>query len=248
MTTYDFDRANQYFRDRMAFTTGVHELDLLIHSRKDPATYQVVDLRAPEHFAAGHAPGAINLPRGKWSNPKGLKKDATLYLYCYNQTCHLAPEAAVGRLLCDGRPSCWFNSFAAEYAADQFRVQVFRHLDDAAVANPEDVAIAIVIGLPALGLRLAPCLCDYEVALGHEVVDGGMDAPLELPEQRLDDLAQQCLLALETAGVPGAAHGGPCDTVIQQRHALPDIATIACLEEAPDDLLVSLEVHVVLPV
>jgi rhodanese-related sulfurtransferase len=95
MTTYDFDRANQYFRDRMAFTTGVHELDLLIHSRKDPATYQVVDLRAPEHFAAGHAPGAINLPRGKWSNPKGLKKDATLYLYCYNQTCHLAPEAAV---------------------------------------------------------------------------------------------------------------------------------------------------------
>lgn len=95
MNTYDLDRAQQYFRDRMAFTTGVHELDLLVNSRKNPATYQVVDVRQPEDFAKAHVPGAINLPRGKWQDPKGLKKDATLYLYCYNQTCHLAADAAV---------------------------------------------------------------------------------------------------------------------------------------------------------
>jgi rhodanese-related sulfurtransferase len=95
MNTYDLDRAQQYFRDRMAFTTGVHELDLLISSRKDPATYQVIDVRQPEDYAKAHVPGAINLPRGKWQGPKGLKKEATLYLYCYNQTCHLAADAAV---------------------------------------------------------------------------------------------------------------------------------------------------------
>lgn len=95
MKHYDFDQARDYFRDKMAFTTGSHELELLINSRADPDRYQVVDVRYPADFAAGHVPGAINLPKGKWKNAGGLTKDATLYLYCYNPTCHLAAEAAV---------------------------------------------------------------------------------------------------------------------------------------------------------
>ncbi len=39
-------------------------------------------------------PGAVNLPKGRWRNPQALNKDATLYLYCYNPTCHMAAEAA----------------------------------------------------------------------------------------------------------------------------------------------------------
>ncbi|MGB5354720.1 MAG: rhodanese-like domain-containing protein [Woeseia sp.] len=95
MKTYDTKKALEHFRARVDFTTGSHELEVLINSKKDPATYQVVDVRYPSDFFAGHVPGAINLPKGKWQNPKGLTKDATLYLYCYNPTCHLAAEAAV---------------------------------------------------------------------------------------------------------------------------------------------------------
>ncbi|HEY4542871.1 MAG TPA: rhodanese-like domain-containing protein [Noviherbaspirillum sp.] len=94
MQTYDTNRANQYFRDKLAFTTGVHELEVMLSSPA-PAPYQVVDVRYPTDFAASHVPKAVNLPRGKWDNPRGLSKETTLYLYCYNQTCHLAAEAAV---------------------------------------------------------------------------------------------------------------------------------------------------------
>lgn len=95
MKHYDSSRAADYFADKMAFTTGSHELELLVNSRANRDRYQVVDVRYPSDFAAGHVPGAINLPKGKWRNPQGLKQDATLYLYCYNPTCHLAAEAAV---------------------------------------------------------------------------------------------------------------------------------------------------------
>jgi len=95
MSTYDFAKASDYFRDRVAFTTGSHELEVLINGNADPASFQVIDVRYPADFAAGHVPGAINLPNGRWRNPKGLKKDATLYLVCYNPTCHLAAAAAV---------------------------------------------------------------------------------------------------------------------------------------------------------
>ena len=96
---YDFERALAAFQDRVDFTTGTHELDVLIGSDADPATYQVVDVRFPDDFAQGHVPGAINLPMAKWGQQRyieeHLDRDATLYLYCYNPTCHLAAQAAV---------------------------------------------------------------------------------------------------------------------------------------------------------
>lgn len=92
MSNYDLARAREHFASRLAFTTGVHELDWLIqHPQGD---FTVVDVRFPGDFAAGHVPGATNLPKGKWQNAKGLRKGATHYLYCYDQTCHLAAEAA----------------------------------------------------------------------------------------------------------------------------------------------------------
>jgi hypothetical protein len=44
---YDFDRAQTFFQDRLSFTTGTHELEVLINSDADPASYQVVDVRFP---------------------------------------------------------------------------------------------------------------------------------------------------------------------------------------------------------
>jgi rhodanese-related sulfurtransferase len=95
---YDFERARAHFEDRNAFTTGTHELQVLkTDGKTDPASYQVIDVRFPDDYATGHVPGAINLPMAKWGQSRHLEtvlnKDATLYLYCYNATCHLAAQA-----------------------------------------------------------------------------------------------------------------------------------------------------------
>ncbi|MCP1726578.1 rhodanese-related sulfurtransferase [Natronospira proteinivora] len=99
LNTYDFDLARRFFEDRIAFTTGTHELSLLLDGEADSDSYQVLDVRFPEDYAKGHVPSAINLPMPKWENKrhieKHLKKDATLYLYCYTATCHLAAQAAL---------------------------------------------------------------------------------------------------------------------------------------------------------
>ena len=93
MSAYDLTKAQEHFRSRLAFTTGVHELDYLV--QQNQGDFVVVDVRFPSDYAAGHVPGAVNLPKGKWVNPKGLRKDALHYVYCYDQTCHMAAEAAV---------------------------------------------------------------------------------------------------------------------------------------------------------
>lgn len=96
---YDFDRAQAFFQDRIQFTTGTHELEVLLNSDADPAGYQVVDVRFPDDYAQSRIPGAINLPMPKWGNQRHLEekldKNATLYVYCYTPTCHLAAQAAV---------------------------------------------------------------------------------------------------------------------------------------------------------
>jgi rhodanese-related sulfurtransferase len=97
---YDFAAAAAHFAARNALTTGPHELSGVLE-RKEPVV--VVDLRFPTDFRKAHVPGAINLPKGKWSNPEGLAKDRLNVLYCYDATCHLAAEAA-RELVAQGYP------------------------------------------------------------------------------------------------------------------------------------------------
>ena len=40
-------------------------------------------------------PGAINLPKDRWHDPRGLSKNKTNVVYCYTQQCHLAANACV---------------------------------------------------------------------------------------------------------------------------------------------------------
>jgi rhodanese-related sulfurtransferase len=87
---YDTVRAKAYFEDKLAFTTDPVELKRLIESGQEIV---VVDVRAEEDFAKGHVPGAINLPKGTWENPQGLRKERNNIVYCYTQTCHLAAQA-----------------------------------------------------------------------------------------------------------------------------------------------------------
>ena len=92
MKNYDLQQAQEHFAARLAYTTGVHELEVMVNAGK--GGFQVVDVRFPKDFAQGHVPGAINLPRGKWQNP-ALRKDQPVYVYCYDQTCHMAAEASL---------------------------------------------------------------------------------------------------------------------------------------------------------
>ena len=89
---YDFTAARAFFVQKAAATTGPHELQGMLDQKADIV---VVDVRYPGDFRKSHIPGAVNLPKGKWHKPEGLSKDKLNVLYCYNQQCHLATEAAL---------------------------------------------------------------------------------------------------------------------------------------------------------
>ena len=91
MKSYDFESAKRHFAARNAFTTGPHELTGMIDRNADIV---VVDVRLPSDYRKGHVPGAINLPNGRWDSAAGLSRDKLNVLYCYNETCHLASQAA----------------------------------------------------------------------------------------------------------------------------------------------------------
>lgn len=88
----DPKHARKYFADKMTFTTGPAELKHWL-DEKEPVN--VIDVRRAEDYEKGHIPGAVSLPKEKWSTHEGLKKDKVNVVYCYMQQCHLAPEACV---------------------------------------------------------------------------------------------------------------------------------------------------------
>ncbi len=94
--SYDLERAREHFEAKVNFTTGTHEVLGMIERNQGDVV--IVDVRLPSDFRAGHIPGAINLPKGRWEDTRGLSKDKLHVLYCYSQTCHLAAEAAVALL------------------------------------------------------------------------------------------------------------------------------------------------------
>ena len=98
--SYDISKAREHFAAKQSFTTGPHELLGMFDVKEDVVR---VDVRFPTDYRKSHIPGAVNLPRGKWQTGAGLSKEKPNVLYCYNQTCHMAAEAAL-ELLAQGYP------------------------------------------------------------------------------------------------------------------------------------------------
>src|SRR5687768_13702291 len=83
MLDFDARQARDFFAQKLAFVTGPYELAGQMR-RNEPIT--IVDVRLPSDYQAGHIPGAINLPQGKWHTLAGLTKERTAVVYCYSQT------------------------------------------------------------------------------------------------------------------------------------------------------------------
>ena len=116
---YDFTAARNHFNAKQSFTTGPHEVTGMIDRRDDIV---IVDVRFPSDFRKGHVPGAVNLPKGKWHEAAGkLSKDKLNVLYCYNQTCHMAAEAAL-ELIAQGYPVAEMEGGFATWEANSYPI------------------------------------------------------------------------------------------------------------------------------
>jgi len=87
--------AQAHFAARLSLETDcwdVHDA----HSR-GAMDFVLLDVRSPALFAAGHLPGAINLPRGKMTDAR-LREwpDGTVFVvYCAGPHCNGADKAAL---------------------------------------------------------------------------------------------------------------------------------------------------------
>ena len=115
---YDIKAAKEHFSAKHSFTTGPHEVQGMVDRKEDVV---IVDLRFPSDFRKAHVPGAVNLPKGKWQGAAGLSKDKPNVLYCYNQTCHMAAEAAI-ELLALGYPVVEMEGGFATWEANGYPV------------------------------------------------------------------------------------------------------------------------------
>lgn len=96
MSTYPYMNepilAQQYFEDKLAFTTGPAEVR---DWSKNHFPFALFDVRSSKDFREGHVPGALSLPKEKWESVKVLSTDRLNVFYCDTAHCHLAAQAAL---------------------------------------------------------------------------------------------------------------------------------------------------------
>ena len=92
MARTDKHKAVEYFKAKVEFSTGPVELKRMLDSGE---AINIIDVRRPEDYAAGHIPGSTNLPKERWDSFEGLSKDKSNIVYCYSGVCHLAAAAAL---------------------------------------------------------------------------------------------------------------------------------------------------------
>jgi rhodanese-related sulfurtransferase len=97
------DRAIAHFEAEFTFETDCWDTHAALQSG-NPG-FVLLDVRSPELFAAGHVPGAINLPHGKIIDSALVQwPENTLFVtYCAGPHCNGAARGAL-RLAKLGRP------------------------------------------------------------------------------------------------------------------------------------------------
>lgn len=97
------DDARAHFEALLAYETDcwdVHDA-----TTRGESGFVVLDVRSPELYAAGHVPGAVNLPHRRINerNLEGYDADTVFVVYCSGPHCNGADKAAL-RLAALERP------------------------------------------------------------------------------------------------------------------------------------------------
>ena len=99
----DSPEAERHFERQLAFETDCWDVSEAI--RRGEPGFVVLDVRSPALFAAGHVPGAVNLPHGRIveRNLESWPAGTLFVVYCSGPHCNGADRAAL-RLARLGRP------------------------------------------------------------------------------------------------------------------------------------------------
>jgi rhodanese-related sulfurtransferase len=91
-----------HFESRLAFETDPADVAAALAANGDPG-FVVLDARSPEEYAAGHLPGAVNLPRPFAPEDVEALPPGLIVVYCWGPSCNGSTKAAaqLSRL---GRP------------------------------------------------------------------------------------------------------------------------------------------------
>lgn len=97
------ERALAHFESLFEFETDCADVHAALDAGHDG--FVVLDVRSPQLFAAGHVPGAVNLPHGRINerNLSAYPADTVFVVYCAGPHCNGADRAAV-RLARLGQP------------------------------------------------------------------------------------------------------------------------------------------------
>jgi rhodanese-related sulfurtransferase len=89
------EEALRHFERRLAFETDCW--DVYAALRGGHTGFVVLDVRSPEAFAAGHVPGAVNLPHRRINERKlsGYAANVLFVVYCAGPHCNGADRAAI---------------------------------------------------------------------------------------------------------------------------------------------------------
>lgn len=91
----DREEALAHFRAKLAFETDPS--DVWADLEDGQTGFLVIDARLPEVYAAGHVPGALNLPHRTIdaTTTAGLPRDKVIVTYCDGAGCNASTKAAV---------------------------------------------------------------------------------------------------------------------------------------------------------
>ncbi len=82
-------RAVEFFDAKLEFLIDPVALKDMLNS----PDINIIDVRDEQSYREGHLPGAINLPKDRWSSFSGLSRSGTNVIYCYSLTCQLSARA-----------------------------------------------------------------------------------------------------------------------------------------------------------
>ena len=83
----------RYFEAKLSAELGPHNVKRLLD--QDPRQVVILDVRSTDGYAAGHLPGALNIPFEELpARMSELPKNKDIITYCWNVTCLLCTKAA----------------------------------------------------------------------------------------------------------------------------------------------------------